>query len=347
MKHEQIISIQKGNIVDLQGNKRIFSGTTVSPRNGGLKPPSIQEADSFFDNLRKNNTSLLRWQILWEDIEGNEPGAYNEAYLADLRTCLKKAETAGILVILDSLMENWGSCLGGCGAPEWTVKIANLEESPDKVQMQKAMFTLFWVGKKLSPQKLVDGDNIQDYLQEHYIAAMKHTARRLKDCKTIIGFGIMAEGQPGDLSSMENLSLNFETDCLKPFQKKFIGAFQKKHSHYLFLTQAMNSGHFSQWKFQENYSIEDEIILKKEGGVIPDADSEASKVITLLSFEQPRKNILGFTSKEKFRQHFQATVKKASGGGNAVMTEITSTKGTECLQELVQEAGLSYFLNKE
>lgn len=346
MKQDPIISIQNGIIVDLQGNKRVFRGLTVSPRLGNLVPPNVQEAEDFFNNLRKNNISLLRWQILWEDIEGSEPNSYNEAYLADLRSCLKKAETAGVLVFLDPLMENWGSCLGGWGAPEWTVKLAGLEESMPKTEMQNAMFTSFWSGKKITPHKLINGDNIQDYLQEHYIAAMKHTARRLKDCKTIVGFGIMAEGQCGNLKEIEKLGLNFETDCLKPFQKDFIGAFQKKHSHYLFLAQTTNSDHFSQWNFQENYSIKTEATIKKEGGVIPNADFEASKVITLLSFDGSYKNLLGFFSKDKLKQVFYETIKKASGGGNAVMVDITSTKSTEYLQELVEKSNLSYFLSK-
>ena len=113
MKHEPIISIREGAIVDSQGKKRIFQGVTISPYSKEFPIPSISQADTFFASLQKHNTTLLRWQILWEDIEGEAPDQYNEAYLADLRTLLKKAEEAGILVFLEPVMKDWGSSLGG------------------------------------------------------------------------------------------------------------------------------------------------------------------------------------------------------------------------------------------
>lgn len=345
MKHEAIISIQDGNIVDSQGKKRIFQGATVSPYSRDFPIPSISQADTFFAALQKHNITLLRWQILWEDVEGEAPDQYNEAYLADLRTLLKKAEEAGILVFLEPVMKDWGSSLGGHGAPAWTVQLADLEESLDNGQKQQAMFTLFWAGKKMAPDTLVEGDNIQDYLQEHYIAAMKHTARRVKDCKTVVGFGIMAKGTPGDLKALEMFPLNFENDCLKPFQKKFIAAFQKKHSHYLFLAEAMGTGEYSTWKFSPHYNKHEAHALQKEGGVIPDVDLEASKVITLLSLEPPQKLLSIFISKDKVKKQVKEKIKKTLGGGNSVMIEFPTSQGIECVQEVVQEEGLSYFVN--
>ena len=345
MKHEAIISIQDGNIVDSQGKKRIFQGATISPYSKDFSIPSISQADNFFATLKKHNITLLRWQILWEDVEGEAPDQYNEAYLADLRTLLKKAEEAGILVFLEPVMKNWGSSLGGYGAPAWTVQLANFEETLDKEQKLKAMFTLFWAGRKMAPDTLVEGDNIQDYLQEHYIAAMKHTARRVKDCKTVVGFGIMAEGQVGDTEALEHFPLSFEKDCLKPFQKNFIAAFHKKHSHYLFLAETMSTGEYSTWKFSPTYNQQEAHALQKEGGVIPDVDLEAVKVITLLSLEPPQKLLSVFLSKDKAKKQIQEKIKKNLGGGNSVMIEFSTSQGIECVQEIVQEEGLSYFVN--
>lgn len=345
MKHESLIAIQDGNIVDCQGKKRVFKGVTISPFSKDFPIPSISQAESFFATLVKSNTTMLRWQILWEDVEGEAPDQYNEAYLADLRTLLKKAEEAGILVFLEPVMKDWGSSFGGYGAPAWTVKLADLAETLDKEQKLKAMFSLFWAGKKLAPELLVEGDNIQDYLQEHYIAAMKHTARRVKDCKTVVGFGIMAEGQLGDGKAMELFPLSFEDDCLKPFQKNFIAAFQKKHSHYLFLAEAMITGEHSCWKFSPDYNQQDAHALQKEGGVIPDADLEATKIITLLTLEPPQKLLSVFLSKDKIKRQFLEQIKKTLGGGNSVMIDFPTAQGLECVQEVVQEEGLSYFVN--
>lgn len=346
MKHESIISIKDGAIVDAQEKKRVFRGTTLSPRTDSPNLPSLQEVENLFAKMKTADITMLRWQIRWEDLEP-EPDSYNEAYLADLRTLLKRAESDGILVFVEPVMRNWGSCLGGCGAPAWTIKAADLDQESQQQKQQETMFTLFWAGKKMAPECLVEGDNIQDYLQDHYIAAMKHAARRIKDCKTVVGFGIMAEGSPGDTKAMEMFPLDFERDCLKPFQKKFMAAFHKKHSHYLFLAETTTSGHYSKWKFQPDYNTKEAATIQKEGGVIPDADSEATKVITLLESPVPQKKLLGMFSKDKMKSHFKEEIKKTLGGGNATMAEITSAQGTECILEAVQEEGLSYFVSME
>ena len=75
--------------------------------------------------------------------------------------------------------------------------------------------------------------------------------------------------------------------------------------------------------------------------------AEAAKVITLLGCPTTQKKLLGMFSKDKRRVQFKDEIKKASGGGNAVMAEITSTQGTECILEIVQEEGLSYFVSME
>lgn len=345
MKHEPIISIQDGALVDAQGKKRIFRGTTLPPgTTTGL--PSMQETEQLFSRMKKASITMLRWQITWEAVEP-EPDSYNEAYLADLRTLLKQAETDGILVFVEPVMWNWGSSLGGSGAPVWTLTAAGVhQEAMDEERKRDTMFTLFWAGRRMASKKLVEGDNIQDYLQNHYIAAMRHAARRIKDCKTVVGFGIMAEGSPGDTKALELFPLNFEEDCLKPFQKKFMAAFQKKHGHYLFLAEATTSGQYSKWKFHPDYNAKEAITIQKEGGVIPDADSEASKVITLVSLPDPQRGLPGLFSRDKHRQRLKAAIEDAQSGGNCVMAELDTAARMECALEFMQENGLSYFLNK-
>jgi len=55
------------------------------------------------------------------------------------------------------------------------------------------MFSLFFAGKTYAPGLKIDGENIQDWLQNHYIAAFKHAQRRLKNCTAIAGWGSMNE----------------------------------------------------------------------------------------------------------------------------------------------------------
>jgi hypothetical protein len=55
------------------------------------------------------------------------------------------------------------------------------------------MFSLFFSGAVFAPSLYVDGENVQDWLQNRYIAAFRHAQRRLKNCAAIQGWGAMNE----------------------------------------------------------------------------------------------------------------------------------------------------------
>jgi hypothetical protein len=59
------------------------------------------------------------------------------------------------------------------------------------------MFSLFFAGKTYAPDLYVDGENVQDWLQNHYIAAFKHAQQYLKDTSAIAGWGSMNEPHNG------------------------------------------------------------------------------------------------------------------------------------------------------
>jgi hypothetical protein len=71
------------------------------------------------------------------------------------------------------------------------------------------MFTLFFGGNTYAPGLTIEGENVQDWLQNRYIAAMGHCYRRLKHNRAIIGWGTMNEPHQGfigyrNLEEMEN-----------------------------------------------------------------------------------------------------------------------------------------------
>lgn len=68
------------------------------------------------------------------------------------------------------------------------------------------MFTLFWGGAKYAPNTKVDGENIQEYLQRHYIAALARIAAVLKSCRNVIGFGTMNEPLPGGIVKFSEIA---------------------------------------------------------------------------------------------------------------------------------------------
>lgn len=66
----------------------------------------------------------------------------------------------------------------------------------------QTMFTLFWAGRDFAPKAVIDGMNIQDYLQSHFIGACAHLAKKIHDSgdlegEVIIGWESLNEPHRG------------------------------------------------------------------------------------------------------------------------------------------------------
>jgi len=213
------------------------------------RPFPVEEAEEHFENLKNWGFTFIRLVITWEALEHSGPGIYDESYIAYLRKILLVAEQKGISVFIDPHQDVWSRWTGGDGAPAWTLEKLGMDteklnatgaaisarysaENPDgkpnplkpqsKPQMiwpvnyslyaAATMFTLFFGANTFAPQVTIDGESVEDWLQERYIAAFRHCYRRLKNCKALAGWGIMNEPHPGligyrDLRKLENVTL--------------------------------------------------------------------------------------------------------------------------------------------
>jgi len=186
------------------------------------RPFPLAEADVHFSRLRSWGFRFVRLVITWEAVEHSAPGVYDEEYLAYLHEIALKAGENGIAVYVDPHQDCWSRWTGGDGAPLWTLDAvgfdpARIEECgagftltgqgekyiPMSWQTNNlrygaaTLFSLFFAGNLLAPGRYAEGVPVQDWLQDHYIDAMRHTARRLKDCCSVIGFGTMNEPHYG------------------------------------------------------------------------------------------------------------------------------------------------------
>ena len=123
----------------------------------------------------------------------------------------------------------WSRFTGGSGSPLWTVYACGLDPEgfapteaaivhntyPDPANFPKmiwstnytrlacqAIFTLFFAGKDFAPRAIIDGKNIQDYLQDHFVAACRHLATRIHEAgdlenDVVIGWESMNEPNRG------------------------------------------------------------------------------------------------------------------------------------------------------
>lgn len=186
------------------------------------RPFPLEEADEHFSRLRAWGLTFVRFLVTWEAIEHAGPGIYDETYLDYVVAVLEKAHQHGIQVFIDPHQDVWSRFSGGDGAPGWTLEVAGFEMRnfaetgaalvhathgdpfprmiwPTNGHKLAAatMFTLFFAGRDFAPHCTVEGENIQDYLQNHYLAAIQRLAQRLHRLPNVVGYDVMNEPLSG------------------------------------------------------------------------------------------------------------------------------------------------------
>ncbi len=182
------------------------------------RPFPLEEADEHLMRLRAWGFTTVRLLVTWEAIEHAGPGVYDRAYLDYLCWLVERAEEHGLQVIIDPHQDVWSRFSGGDGAPGWTLELAGMDirrfgqtgaalvhqiEGDPLPRMSwptnanrfacATMFTLFFGGNDFAPHLKVDGTPIQEYLQSHFIGAMRQVAYRLRRLTNVVGYETMNE----------------------------------------------------------------------------------------------------------------------------------------------------------
>eukprot|EP00668_Euglena_longa_P003377 GGOE01003953.1.p1 GENE.GGOE01003953.1~~GGOE01003953.1.p1 ORF type:complete len:607 (+),score=156.65 GGOE01003953.1:486-2306(+) len=216
--------------------------------------------------LRAWGLTFIRWLITWEAVEHAGPGQYDKEFLAYLRSVVRKARQYGIACFIDPHQDVWSRWTGGDGAPAWTLEAVGFDlryldwtGSAQTHQMHgdpfpkmawatnytklgaATMFSLFFAGSDFAPKThIVEVDGmprpttkselgvaVQEYLQEHFIAAMVKVAEALRDEPNVVGFDTLNEPSNGWVGYMhlakDQLPFRFGVR-LTPFEAMQLGA---------------------------------------------------------------------------------------------------------------------------
>jgi Glycoside hydrolase family 5 C-terminal domain/Cellulase (glycosyl hydrolase family 5) len=208
--------------VNLGGTSKIPAKTSSDPRAVSFvgRPFPLAQSDEDFRRLQGWGFTFERLIVPWEAIEHAGPGVYDKVYLDYLHELIKRANSYGIRVIIDLHQDFYSRASGGDGAPYWTLsKIGLLPDrtnEPGAPQKQPdrgpgywpptaarlsvdTMDTLFWAGNDFAPDLKVDGTPVQEWLQSHYVNAMRQVALRMRDLNNVAGYDTYNEPGPGFL----------------------------------------------------------------------------------------------------------------------------------------------------
>ncbi len=220
------------------------------------RPFPLEEADEHFSRLRAWGFTFLRFLVTWEAVEHAGPGVYDEEYLDYLYAVVRKAGEYGIQLFIDPHQDVWSRMSGGDGAPGWTFEAMGMDVThfsetgaaivhaihgdpfprmiwPSNYNKLAAatMFTLFFGGNDFAPHTKVDGEPVQEFLQHHYINAMKRVAQRLSGLPNVMGYDTMNEPSPGyiDWPNLNSTGPLLLGESPTPFQSMVLGAGFPQH----------------------------------------------------------------------------------------------------------------------
>lgn len=202
------------------------------------RPFPKEDAHTHFSRLKRYGFNTIRYVFTWEAIEAAGPKRYDEEFIQHTIEILRIAKNYGFYIFMDPHQDVWSRFTGGSGAPLWTIYACGLnpqsflateaaichntypnpDEFPKMIWSTNylrlaagTIFTLYFAGRDFAPKCIIDGVNIQDYLQDHFVAACGHLAKRIHEAgdlenDVVIGWESMNEPNHG-LAGYQDLTV--------------------------------------------------------------------------------------------------------------------------------------------
>jgi hypothetical protein len=160
----------------------------------------------------------VRLPISWSVLEP-ERGRFNDTYIDRVAQVVDWAGALGMYVIVDMHQNGYSYFVG----PGPNVTLRYLSGAPAWATITDGFPSHVYQGQReINPAVFQATTNFwydRDGIQDEYIAALAHVARRFKDSSVVAGYGVYNEPWPG-----WNLPPGFEDLLLFPFYRRVIDA---------------------------------------------------------------------------------------------------------------------------
>ncbi len=207
---------------DEQGRVVVIHGTNMINKLAPYAPDALGFGEKDLSFLAENGFNGIRLGFIWAGVEP-QPGQYDDAYIDRLMATIAAAESHGLVPLVNFHQDGYSKVYGGEGAPDWASLSDGVPGSPlpapaNVLPGASIANENFWANTA-GP----DGIGLQD----HYAAAWRHVAERLKADSRIV-FELYNEPSPGYVDvapcALPTGCPEFDLLKLEPFYQRVLEA---------------------------------------------------------------------------------------------------------------------------